>query len=256
MRNNSYKVLLILITNNKGNMKKIIMGLTVLLFSTVSANAVSLPSFTENLSLTAGLAANQGVFGGTAKETNRDDSDVIKRVNKESGVFTDSYTSQFIELGLGQWISLGYEHTPDSISTPQNVNSGRGVDTAKVSVDFNELNTTYVKLNMPFMSGLYVKAGSVETDLDIKETMASGSTYKNVSTSGSMMGVGYQTYFKETGFGLRFEGSYMEFDNVSTSNGVAADGATAANSGQNLVDASNLEGLAGKLAVTYTFGRN
>ena len=237
-------------------MKKIIMGLTVLLFSTVAANAVSMPAFTSNLSLTAGLATNQGVFGGTAKETNRNDSNVVHRTNKESGVFTDSYTSQFIELGLGQWISLGYEHTPDSISTPTNKNDRRGVAKASVSVDFNDVNTTYVKLNMPFMSGLYVKAGSVETDLDIKEVMASGSTYKNVSTSGSMMGVGYQTYFKETGFGLRFEGSYMDLDNVSTSNGVAADGATVANSGQNVVDASNLEGLTGKLAITYTFGRN
>ena len=242
-------------------MKKIIMGLTVLLFSTVSANAVSLPSFTGNMSLTAGLAANQGVFGGTAKETNRDDSNAIASVNKASGVFTDSYTSQFIELGLGQWISLGYEHTPDSVSTPTNTSESNGAGTgagtkSNVSVDFNDLNTTYVKLNMPFMSGLYLKAGSVETDLDIKEVMGSGSTYKNVSTSGSMMGIGYQTYIKETGFGLRFEGSYMDLDNVSTSNGVAADGATVANSGQNVVDASNLEGLTGKLAITYTFGRN
>ena len=65
------------------------MGLTVLLFSTVAANAVSMPAFTSNLSLTAGLAANQGVFGGTAKETNRNDSNVVASTNKASGVFTD-----------------------------------------------------------------------------------------------------------------------------------------------------------------------
>ena len=47
----------------------------------------------------------------------------------------------------------------------------------------------------------------------------------------------------------------MELDNVSTSNGVAADGATVANGGRNQIDAKNLEGVTGKLAITYTLGR-
>jgi hypothetical protein len=238
-------------------MKKIITTLAFVALSTVSAKAIEMPAFSEHLSLTAGLAANQGVFGASATETNRDDSNGITTVKKEGGVFTDSYQSQFIELGLGQWLSVGYEHTPDSVSTPTNTSRhGSQAGENNVSVDFNDMNTTYVKLNLPILTGTYIKAGSVETDLDIKESMGSGSTYKNVSTSGSMMAIGYQNYFGDTGFGVRFEGSYMELDNVSTSNGVAADGATVANSGRNQIDAKNLEGVTGKLAITYTFGRN
>ena len=238
-------------------MKKIITTIAFVALSTVSAKAIEMPALAEHLSITAGLAANQGVFGASATETNRDDSNNIKTVKKESGVFTDSYRSQFIELGLGQWISIGYEHTPDSVSTPTNTSRhGSAAGENNVSVDFNDVNTTYVKLNLPILSGAYLKAGSVDTDLDIKEVMGSGSTYKNVSTSGSMMGIGYQTFIKDTGFGLRFEGSYMELDNVTTSNGVAADGATAANGGRNQIDASNLEGVTGKIALTYTFGKS
>ena len=233
-------------------MKKLITTFAVIALSTVSAKAADFEMF----SLTAGLAANQGVFGASAKETNRDESNAVSHIKKESGVFTDSYGSQFIELGIGRFISIGYEHTPDSVSTPTNTtrHGDRDGNEANISVDFNDLNTTYIKINLP--GGVYAKAGTVETDLDIKEVMGSGSTYSNVSTEGTMMGLGYQTFIKDTGFGLRFEGSYLELDNVTTSNGVAADGATVANGGRNQIDASNLEGLTGKVALTYTFGRS
>ena len=94
---------------------------------------------------------------------------------------------------------------------------------------------------------------TVETDLDIKESMGSGSTYENVSTEGTVFGIGYSTALTDR-VSLRFEGSYMELDNVSTSNGVSATGATVANGGRNQIDASNLEGLNGKIALTFSLG--
>ena len=231
-------------------MKKLITTFAFIALSTVTANAVD----REVFSITAGLASNQGVFGASATERNRSDTNVVLNTESASGVFTDSYGSQFIELGLGRFVSIGYEHTPDSVSTPENVTNEGKNNQARVSVDFNDLNTTYIKINLP--AGIYAKAGTVETDLDIKETMASGSTYDNVSTSGTMMGIGYQTFIKDSGFGLRFEGSYMELDNVSTSNGVSVTGGNGTNGGRNQIDASNLEGLTGKIALTYTFGKS
>ena len=236
-------------------MKKIITAIMFVALSTVSSNAIGLP---QGLSLTGGLAANQGVFGASATQTNYNDVTArqIDNTKKEGGVFTDSYGSQFIELGIGQWISIGYEHTPDSVSTPTNKSREGKAEEAVVSVDFNDMNTTYLKLNLPVLNGAYVKAGTIETDLDIKEVMGSGSTYKNVSTEGTMMAVGYQSFLGESGFGIRFEGGYMELDNVTTSNGVAVDGQTLANGGRNQIDAKNLEGATAKIAITYTFGRN
>jgi hypothetical protein len=239
-------------------MKKIITTLAFVALSTVSAKAIDLPDL-GMFSVTAGLAANQGVFGASATETSQDGAGVDRSKKTEHGVFTDSYNSQFIELGVGQWLSVGYEHTPDSISTPQNITrETNATEIGKVSVDFNDLNTTYLKLNLPYFTGMYAKYGAVEVDLDIKETMGSGSTYANKNTEGEMFGLGYAGYFKETGFGFRVEGSYVSLDAVSTDNGIAKGtvNSAAGSVNNNRIDATNLEGLQAKVAVVYTFGRN
>jgi len=240
-------------------MKKIITVAMFIALSTVSAKAIDLGF----LSITAGLATNQSVFGANATSDQKNGDGTQQSLNKEHGVFTDGFGSQFVEIGLGQWVSVGYEHTPDSISTPQNINDGgsgqsNNAKTSQVSVDFNDLNTTYVKLNTPI--GVYFKYGTTETDLDIKETQLSGSTYSNVSTSGTSTGLGYQKYIGDSGFGFRFEGNYLEFDNVTANNGkttvVHLDTGLQQNGGLNTVTGKNLEGLTGKFAITYTLGRN
>jgi len=130
-------------------MKKLITTIAFIALSTVSAKAIEMGMF----SVTGGIAANQGVFGASAIETNRGDTNAITHIKKESGVFTDSYGSQFVELGIGRFISIGYEHSPDSVSTPQHTSrDGSTRNEAKVSVDFNDLNTTYIKINLLFIN--------------------------------------------------------------------------------------------------------
>jgi hypothetical protein len=235
-------------------MKKLIVAIAFLGLSTVSAKAIDMEVF----SITGGLAANNSVFGASAQQDEYNAAGTaIDKTNKQSGVFSESFGSQFVELGIGRWLSVGYEHVPDSISTPQNINSGGGDsagDTSTVSVDFNDFDTVYAKINTPM--GLYLKFGSVSTDLDIKETQLSGNSYKNTSVDGTSMGAGYQKTLGERGFGLRIEANYIELDNVLVNNGVSKTGGTKANHGYAEVKATNLEGLTGKVALTYTFGRS
>jgi len=238
-------------------MKKLITTIAFIALSTVSAKAIDMEMF----SITGGLAANNSVFGATAKQDDYNAAGTtIETTDKESGAFQESFSSQFVELGIGRWISVGFEHVPDSISSPQNINSNRGTegnitrtDTAIVSVDFNDMNTTYLKLNTPM--GIYLKWGNVSTDIDIKETMASGNTYANTSVDGTSMGAGYQKTFGERGFGFRVEGNYVELDNVTVNNGVTKTAGTGLNNFKE-IKATNLEGLTGKVALTYTFGRS
>ena len=233
-------------------MKKLITTIAFIALSTVSAKAIEMEMF----SITGGIAANNSVWGATATQDEYNNAGTaIDATNKQSGVFTESFGSQFVELGIGRYISLGFEHVPDSISTPQNVNDSSGATaTSTVSVDFNDMNTTYLKLNTPM--GIYFKYGTVSTDLDIKETQLSGNTYKNTSVDGTSLGAGYQKTFGERGFGFRIEGNYVELDNVTVNNGVTKTGGTPANHGFAEVKAKNLEGLTGKVALTYTFGRS
>ena len=232
-------------------MKKLITTIAFIALSTVSAKAIEWELF----SITGGLAANQSVFGGTAQQDDYNAAGTtIETTDKEHGVFTESFSSQFIELGIGRWISLGFEHVPDSISTPQNVNDASGATaTSTVSVDFNDMNTTYLKINTPM--GIYFKYGTVSTDLDIKETQLSGNTYKNTSVDGTSMGAGYQKTLGERGFGFRIEGNYVELDSVTVNNGVTQTAGTGINNFKE-IKATNLEGLTGKVALTYTFGRS
>jgi hypothetical protein len=233
-------------------MKKLITTIAFIALSTVSAKAIEMEMF----SITGGIAANNSVWGATATQDEYNAlGTVIDASNKQSGVFTESFGSQFVELGIGRYISLGFEHVPDSISTPQNVNSGNAGDTSTVSVDFNDMNTTYLKLNTPM--GIYFKYGTVSTDLDIKETQLSGNTYANTSVDGTSMGAGYQKTLGERGFGFRIEGNYVELDNVTVNNGVTKVGVLGRSDGGFAeVKAKNLEGLTGKVALTYTFGRS
>ena len=233
-------------------MKKLITAIAFIALSTVSAKAIE----KEMFSVTGGFAANKSIFGGTAKQDDYNAAGTtITNSDTEHGVFTDGFGSQFIELGIGKWISLGFEHVPDSISTPENINDGNKNtgNTSKVSVDFNDMNTTYVKFNTPL--GIYFKYGTVTTDLDIKETMASGNKYKNQSIDGTSMGAGYQKDIGERGFGFRIEGNYVELDNVTVNNGVTKTAGTGINNFKE-IEAKNLEGLTGKVALTYTFGRS
>jgi hypothetical protein len=233
-------------------MKKIITTIVFLALSTFSAKAIDLPSLPDfgGLSLTAGVAANSSIWGAQGKESEFSETGTDAQINKESGIFHETYESMLIELGIGQYFSLGYEHTPGSLSTPENKNNEGKATPTTVKVDFNDLNTIYVKLNMPFNENLYVKAGTTEVDLDIKETTASGNTYANQSTSGTSLGLGYQKFIGDRGLSFRVEGNYMEFDNVKTNNGIATSG------NRNEIDVKNLEGLNLKAALTYTFGKN
>ena len=230
-------------------MKKLLAVISAIFVFSHSAFALE----RSDLSVTAGISANSAVYGASGKETNYDEGNTVRTIKNESGVFTDSHMSGFLELNVGEYVSLGIEHTPDTITTPQNDRVTNANTTTTVSADFNDLNVAYLKLNVP--GGVYLKAGYVETDIDVKESMASGSTYNNVSTSGSIVGIGYERSVGEAGLGIRLEGSYMSLDDVTSSNGVAADGGSSSNGGRNQIDVSNMEGLNGKIAITYTFGK-
>ena len=228
-------------------MKKIITTVAVLLLTTFSAKA--LPEL-GMFSITAGAAANTSVYGASAKTDNFEETDTtIIETDKQSGVFADTHSSQFLELGIGKYVSLGYE-MGEGVSTPQNVSNAGNPNGSEqtTSVTFQDLNTTYLKINIP--GGAYLKYGTVETDLDVK---TSRSSYKDVSISGTTIGAGYQRHFGDTGFGIRVEGSYLEFDNAASQDVATA---VITDNGKNVISATNLEGASAKLALTYTFGRN
>tara|TARA_B110000037_G_C17023659_1_gene466402 strand:- start:185 stop:883 length:699 start_codon:yes stop_codon:yes gene_type:complete len=232
-------------------MKKIITAIAFIALSTVSAKAVDFGNF----SFTGGLAQNTSVWGASGTEKEYNESGLLPEINKEHGVFTDDYSSHFIELGLGQYVSIGYEMASDPIKTPSNVtNEGDPAQQATVQVDFNDFATQYIKLNIP--GGMFVKYGATEVDIKVNETILSGSTYADRTTEGTSIGLGYQGNIGESGLGFRIETNYVEFDSVTTDNGHSIAASNSTNGGRNEIKVDNMEGVTAKFAITYTLGRN
>ena len=225
-------------------MKKIITAIAFIALTTVSAKAIDFGGF----SVTAGLANNTSVFGASGTESEYSETGTLPETNKEHGIFTDEFSSQFVELGIGQWVSVGYEMTSDPIQTPRTITNEGKDNQNSVQVDFNDLETQYVKINFP--GGMFAKLGATTMDIKLNHTSAGSRTYPNRTSEGTSIGLGYQGYVGESGLGYRFETSYLEFDSVESNNGVATTG------NFNKVEVTNMEGAVAKFAITYTLGRN
>jgi hypothetical protein len=232
-------------------MKKIITAIAFIALTTVSAKAIDF----GGLSVTAGLGQNTSVWGASGTESEYSETGTLPEINKEHGVFTDDYSSHFIELGIGQYVSIGYNMASDPIKTPSNVtNEGDAAQEATVQVDFNDLETQYIKVNIP--GGMFVKYGQTAVDIKVNEVIASGSTYADRSTEGTSIGLGYQGHVGDSGLGYRIETNYLEFDDVTTDNGTTIAGSDSTNGGRNQIDIDNMEGVTAMFAITYTLGRD
>ena len=104
-------------------MKKIIITAVLFVFSSMSANALDM-GILKQVSITGGLGQNTSVWGASADEKNfAENNTTLVSTNSTEGVFTDHFSDMFAELGLGQYVSVGYSHTEDAITTPTNVSN-------------------------------------------------------------------------------------------------------------------------------------
>ena len=142
-------------------MKKIIATLVALVFST-SAYAVTISDFS------IGASFNHGLYGAKGKEENYTHTGTLETTTKKDGAaFVDSYATIFVEAALNENMSIGISYAPDSVDTPQNINSGEsgdGSEENKVKAEFEQLTTLYVIAKSDL--GIYGKAGISTMDID------------------------------------------------------------------------------------------
>jgi len=236
-------------------MKKITIAILVMLYSFSTASAIE-------LGINAGVSGNVTVFHATGKDTNTNTNGANK-VQEDNATGVAGYTSFFIEKTL--WnsgplsrLAIGYSIVPDALSTETaennrrdlsnaadttstGTNSGSGGENSsinKVQIDFKDLRTVYGLAKIT--DNWYVKAGTVEVDVQTNETLGTGSSYGNVVLDGTMMAIGFES---EIPFGLfmRMESKYMEFDGASLT------------SNDNTVELKDLEGGSGMLSIGKSF---
>ena len=199
---------------------------TILVSSAIVA--MSFSSIANSIEFRAGLTANATAYYGNVEETLKDNG----RKSSDEALAAFNYASGFAEVGFGEvyGITFGAEYVPDAISltsatrvldcstaTSDGVACVTGQDTKggiqSIQADVTDLVTGYVAI--PLMStGLSVKIGLMQGSLETKETLATGSTYKDEDLDGSTIGMFYDGDLGEHAF-YRVEAAYMEFDDIN-----------------------------------------
>ena len=214
-------------------MRKYLIIIFSMFFAFSNANAIG---------MNVGISGQLGVFEATATET-EDTNDKAT----DSGMAVFGYGSIFIEKTLGQYLTVGIDYVPatlesettEKLTTDRTTSATDTAVTQKVQVDFEDLTTFYVNLNLN--ENFYLKAGIAKVDVITNESLGTGSTYGNADLDGTVFGAGYNKNF-DNGLFLRAEGTYQEFDGV-TING----------SGDTSVTADEINGASAKISIGKSF---
>ena len=216
-------------------MKKIIATIVALVFST-SAYAVTISD------ISVGASYNYGVYAADGKEENFTHTGTLEKTTRVTGKeFVDDYATVFVEMAFNENISLGVSYAPESIDTPQNINSGEGGDgktDIKVEASFEDLTTVYLLAKSDI--GVFAKAGYSQMDINI--TSQNAGTYKDTETDGVEFALGYERDLG--GISARAELAYHSFDDVKANNGITD---------KNEITVSNMEGDTARISLVKSF---
>ena len=220
-------------------MKKLIAIFFSIIFVHTSSNA--------EIGLNVGVSGQLGLFAASGSETT---GGVATHKDDGSEYGAAGWGSIFIEKTLGDRLLVGIDYVPASLETDTvetskmdmrtDDDSAVTASTNSVQVDFEDLTTYYVGLNLT--ENLYAKAGIVTVDVITNENLGTGSTYGNTDLDGTVFGVGYNKSMNN-GLFVRVEGNYMDFDGASLT--------SSANS--NKIELSQLHGVSGKVSIGKTF---
>ena len=193
----------------------------VALFSTMFA-------FTSNAAeFRVGASAGFAQLEASGTETLKDSAATTTLTEQANAIIP----SLFVELSRDSGIGLGIDYVPGSAdlagsnrSRTLDGNDGQdsGTQTANAEVDGV---TTFYLIKM-FDSGLFVKAGISQADINTTETLASGSSYGNKSVDGSHFGAGVEKS-NDSGVFFRAGVEHTNFDTITLTGdqvGVAASG--------------------------------
>ena len=226
-------------------MKKIILTLFLGLFMFISKASAE-------IGVNVGISGQLGLYAATATEFDEGTHGTTSgpdETNKESEFLGLGYGSIFIEKTLGQYLLVGIDYVPSALETEtsETIVDDKGAtdastrQTNKVQVDFEDLTTYYVGLNLGD-SGAYVKAGIVTVDVITNESLGTGSTYGNTDLDGTLIGLGYNRDF-DNGMFVRAEGAYTEFDGASVTSSTSV----------NKITLDSLDGVTGKISIGKSF---
>jgi hypothetical protein len=187
--------------------------------------AASFASTANSVEFKIGVGGVSSAYYGNVTETKKDSG----HKTSEEALAAFSYMSGFAEVGFEEamGLTLGLEWVPESINIEEAVREIKGnanqagtsvgedthLGKQKIKASVKDMVTAYVAI--PVMgTGLNVKAGYRVATLVTEESLASGSSYKDVDLDGTTIGVFYDGAIGERAF-YRIEGAYNQFDDIA-----------------------------------------
>ena len=215
-------------------MKKILITVTALIFTTASAFA----------------GVNVGISGAfTMLDTSG--TQTLKSSGKKSSTSKEEdviVPSIFIEFESEAGVAVGLDYVPLEAEMGSGTRTDDDEETSgnnKASAELSDHMTIYALLPL---GNFYVKAGIARATVDTTETLATGTTYGNEDVDGRMIGFGLDRDL-DNGLFFRAEATYTDYDSVKFSgsfNGNAAGDSAVRNVVDGDVDATALRISIGK----------
>lgn len=136
-----------------------------------------------------------------------------------------AYGSVFVEAEMDNGFAIGFDYAPIDVEseTSTNAQTGPGLtDSGTTTVQVDIVDNKMIYAIVPLMdTGIYIKAGASEADLNTNESMLTGSNYPDATLDGTHVSIGFE---RDSGdFAVRLEAGISEYDDVTVT-GTDGDG--------------------------------
>ena len=245
----------------KKTISAVLISLTFVVFSAAKSIALELP---EKLSIAVGIAGNAGVFvaSGTEFEGIGNATDgLTDQTNSSDRAQEVAMGSIFVDFTVADRVTIGFDYTPGAVETEtagrtDNVYGNDAYDagangtssvadigntgTSTVKAEVENLRKAYAEIHL--ISGIYIKAGYMEMDLNTMENLHSESSYGNITLKGNQYGIGHKSTFADGSWIVKTEVTHENWDNFEIKSSTGVNKVT-----------GRLEGMQGRIAIAKSF---
>ena len=187
--------------------------LRITLVTILASLLLTVSSFAE---IRVGVSAGFNMIESAGTETLKDSSAATTHTEQANAIVPSIFLELATANGLGVGIDMitGTADLAGSGRTKNNPADAASDDTGTNNANAEVDGVTTAYLIKTFDSGLLVKVGISQADVNTKESLNSGTTYGNASVDGMHYGIGYE-YKKDSGLFIRTTAEVTDFDTIN-----------------------------------------
>jgi len=201
--------------------------LSTMLVSSALLVSSTFSAMSERPTIAIGGAVNYGGYVASGEENegvNNHSAFQATETSKRTAAMEVGYSSVFLEINMRDRLTVGVEYMAAEVETDKESRTDNPVEsmsvstddvgTSSVTVQFSDMVTAYAELRV--LNGMYIKAGSMQIDVESKESLHTDSSYGNITLDGIAYGLGYKNSW-DNGIFLKAETMMHDWDSFKMS---------------------------------------